>query len=68
MHLHGRHIGEGESTECYMLSFPDIFNISHPNDFTLGIALPQVLSDTPAKREVNRMNGPPDMRRTDAHT
>lgn len=35
----------------------DIFNISHPSDFTPVAALPRVLCDTPAKCEAGRMNG-----------
>lgn len=39
-----------------------------PNSFTLGAALPQVLGNTPAKCEVDRMNGSGRVRRTDTHT
>ncbi len=38
---------------------------AHPNNFTLDTALPWVLRNTPAKCEVDRMNGCRDNRRTD---
>ena len=41
---------------------------AHPNNFILDTALPWVLSDTPAKCEVDRMNSCRENRRTDRHT
>ncbi len=51
-----------------VLLLPAFSKTAHPNNFRLDTALPWVLSNTPAKCEVDRMNGCPDNQRTDRQT
>ncbi len=54
-----------------LISWPPVLLLAafsrttHPNNFTLNTSVPRVLSNTPAKCKVDRMNGCRDNRRAD---